>query len=83
MVSANPLAEESGMSEQDFASAGEISQDEIGHHGEGFEKAFEKALKDLDGSKYAGKELEVRAFISITPNPGGVSQYKVELKPKG
>jgi hypothetical protein len=71
------------MSEQEIASSGEISQDEIGHHGDGFGKAFDKALKDLDGSKYAGQELEVRAFISITQNPGGVSQYKVELKPRG
>jgi hypothetical protein len=71
------------MSENELAAAGEISQDEIGHHGEGFEKAFDKALKDLDGSKYAGQELEVRAFVKITPNPGGVGQYRIELKPKG
>ena len=71
------------MSEREVASFGEISQDEIGHHGDGFEKAFERALKDLDGSKYAGKELELCAFVSITPNPGGVSQYRIELKPKG
>ena len=71
------------MDEHEIAARGEISQDEIGHHGDGFQKAFEQALKKLDGSKYAGKELEVRAYISITSNPGGVGQYRIELKPKG
>jgi hypothetical protein len=71
------------MDEQEIAGQGEVSQDDIGHHGDGFEKAFEKALKDLDGSKYAGKELEVHAFVKITPNPGGVGQYRIELTPKG
>jgi len=71
------------MEQQDAASIGAISRDEIDHHGEGFEKAFEKALSDLDGPKYAGQELEVRAFITITPNPGGVHQYKVVITPTG
>jgi hypothetical protein len=71
------------MEDGEIASFGEISRDEINHHGEGFEKAFNKALRDLDGGKYAGQELEVRAFIRITSNPGGVSQYRVELKPGG
>ena len=70
------------MDDYEVAARGEVSQDEIGHHGEGFEKAFEKALRELDGSKYAGKELEIHASISITPNPGGVGQYRIELKPR-
>lgn len=37
------------MSEREIASFGEISPEEISHHG----KLFEKALKDLDGSKFA------------------------------
>jgi hypothetical protein len=71
------------MEDRDIAASGEVSRDEINHHGEGFEKAFDKALRELDGSKYAGKELEVQAFITITPNPGGVSQYHVVLIPTG
>lgn len=71
------------MEERDIASIGEVSRDEIDHHGEGFEKAFEKALRDLDGPKYAGQELEVHAFVTITPNPGGVHQYKVVITPTG
>jgi hypothetical protein len=52
-------------------------------HHEGFNEALQAALRDLDGPKYAGQELEVRQVIEITPNPGGIGQYKVELVPKG
>jgi hypothetical protein len=71
------------MEDREIASFGEVSPNEISHHGEGFEKAFKKALRDLDGNKFAGQELQVLAFVQITPNPGGVSQYRVELKPGG
>ena len=71
------------MEEHEIASSGNVSRDEINHHGEGFEKAFNKALEELDGQKYAGQALEVQAFITITPNPGGVSQYRVALVPTG
>jgi hypothetical protein len=71
------------MGEREIASSGDITRDEIDHHGEGFEKAFEKALRDLDGQKYAGQALEVQAFVTITQNPGGVSQYRVALVPTG
>jgi hypothetical protein len=67
----------------DIASFGEVSPEQISHHGEGFQKAFEQALERLDGSTYAGQELAVHAFVTITPNPGGVGQYRIELKPKG
>jgi hypothetical protein len=63
------------------ASFGKVLPSEVESHGEGFEKAFEKALADLDGNRYGGEKLEVRAFVSISPNPGGVSQYTVTLVP--
>jgi hypothetical protein len=71
------------MSEREIAASGEISYTEISHHGEGFSKALDKALKDLDGDNYAGQQLTVIASIKITPNPGGVGQYHVELVPHG
>jgi hypothetical protein len=71
------------MDNQDIAASGAIGRDEISHHGEGFQKALDRALEELDGSKYAGQELAVHAFVSITPNPGGVSQYRVVLVPNG
>lgn len=71
------------MSDYEIAASGGVTRDEINHHGEGFEKAFDKALQDLDGEKYAGQELAVKAFVKITPNPGGVGQYRVELVPHG
>jgi hypothetical protein len=51
------------MEDRDIAARGEISRDEIDHHGEGFEKEFDKAPRELDGSKYAGQELEVQALL--------------------
>ena len=71
------------MAENGIAARGDVTRDEINHHGEGFEKAFEKALRDLDGEKYAGQTLAVQAFVTITPNPGGVGQYTVSLVPTG
>jgi hypothetical protein len=71
------------MAEREIASSGDITRDEINHHGEGFEKAFEKALRELDGQKYAGQTLAVEAFVTITANPGGVGQYTVSLVPTG
>jgi hypothetical protein len=62
------------------AAGGEATRKE--HH-EGFNEALQHALSKLDGPKYANQELEVRQIIEITPNPGGVGQYKVELVPKG
>jgi hypothetical protein len=71
------------MENQEIAASGSVRQDQISHHGEGFQKALDSALEQLDGSKYAGQKLAVHAFVSITPNPGGVSQYHVVLTPSG
>lgn len=71
------------MENPEIASSGQAERDEIGHHGEGFEKAFERALRELDGERYAGQTLGVQAFVTITPNPGGVGQYVVSLVPTG
>jgi hypothetical protein len=65
------------------AAFGKVLKSEVRSHGEGFEKAFEQALERLDGEKFAGEKLEVRAFVLISPNPGGVSQYTVTLLPTG
>jgi predicted lipoprotein len=71
------------MSERESVASGEISYREISHHAEGFSKALDKALEDLDGETWAGKELTVIASVKITPNPGGVGQYVVQLVPGG
>jgi uncharacterized membrane protein YkoI len=65
----------------DNASIGEVRAKELADHGKGFEKAFEKALEELDGKTYADQTLEVKAFVKISSNPGGVSQYTVTLSP--
>ena len=52
-------------------------------HHEGFDRALDKALRDLDGDKYAGQTLQVLQFVVISRNPGGVGQYRVELVPGG
>jgi hypothetical protein len=49
--------------------------------GQGFLAAFEDALERLDEDEFGGDKLEVRLFISIETNPGGVSQYTVTLIP--
>jgi hypothetical protein len=70
--------------EMEIASFGDVPADEVGKaHGDGFEHALDRALADLDGRKYAGQWLTVEKSVFITPNPGGVGQYRVELKPKG
>jgi hypothetical protein len=71
------------MENSEIASSGQVERAEIGHHGEGFEKAFEEALRKLDGKTYAGQTLAVQAFVTITENPGGVGQYVVSLVPTG
>lgn len=69
---------------EEVAARGEIRADELARpHHEGFDHALNRALAELDGSKYAGKELMVQQSIVITANPGGVGQYRVELVPKG
>jgi hypothetical protein len=72
------------MNDQEPAALGEIRGDEVGGaHGQGFERALDRALRELDGQKYAGKELLVRQSVVITANPGGVGQYRIELVPRG
>ena len=73
------------MHRREPAAFGKIPYTEVedDRHGEGFDKAFRKALDDLDGQKYAGEKLEVRAYVTISSNPGGVSQYTVTLIPTG
>jgi hypothetical protein len=72
------------MNEELVASFGEVPADEVSTaHSDGFGHALERALANLDGERYADKELIVQQSVVITPNPGGVGQYRVELKPKG
>ena len=71
------------MENPEIASSGQVERAVIGHHGEGFEKAFEEALRKLDGERYADQTLAVQAFVTITKNPGGVGQYVVSLVPTG
>jgi hypothetical protein len=70
--------------DREIAARGEIARDEVeGRHTDGFERALDRALSELDGSKYAGQELFIRAAVVISSNPGGVGQYRVELVPRG
>lgn len=71
------------MHTHEIAAFGKVLPKDVDRHGEGFERAFEKALENLDGEKYAGEKLEVRAYITISTNPGGVGQYTVTLLPTG
>jgi hypothetical protein len=71
------------MTDGERASIGEVPAKDLADHGKGFEKAFEKALEKLDGEKYSGQKLQVKAYVTISENPGGVSQYTVTLLPTG
>jgi len=60
---------------------GLVSGDEVGRaHSQGFDRALELALSRLKGDE---GELLVVPSVVVKPNPGGVGQYKIELKPKG
>jgi hypothetical protein len=68
------------MEGREIAAVGEVRIEEVeGRHGDGFEQALNDALKNLDGQKWAGKELRVHLIIGIKANPGGVGHYSVEL----
>ena len=72
------------MEDENIAASGEVSGDSVAKsHHEAWDEAMDKALRDLDGPKYAGQNLIVRHVVQITPNPGGVSQYVVQLIPTG
>ena len=49
-------------------------------HHQGFDRALDRALRQLTGDE---GELVVVQSVVVTPNPGGVGQYKVVLVPKG
>jgi hypothetical protein len=72
------------MSEGDtIAARGEVTGESVSKsHHEAWDEAMDKALRDLDGPKYAGQDLVVRHVVQITPNPGGVSHYSIELVSK-
>ena len=70
--------------DESIAARGEVPGESVSKsHHEAWDEALDKALRDLDGPKYAGQDLIVRHIIQITPNPGGVSQYVVQLIPTG
>jgi len=63
---------------EEIASRGSAERDEVPRsHSDGFNAAFNRALQNLDGQKYAGEELTVRYSITVSENPGGVGQYHV------
>jgi hypothetical protein len=68
---------------EEIASRGSVEREETERHWDGFNAAFNKALQDLDGQKFANQELKVRLSVTITANPGGVGQYHVTLTPPG
>jgi hypothetical protein len=69
---------------EEIAGRGSAERDEVPRsHSAGFNAAFDRALQDLDGQKYAGQELCVRYSITVSANPGGVGQYHVILSPPG
>ena len=69
-------------SDEEIAARGEVRGAEISRpHHEAWNEALDKALADLDGEKWANKELIARHVVKITPNPGGISQYTITLVP--
>ena len=47
-------------------------------HAEGFNRALERALKQLPTGKES-KKYEVRFSVVVEPNPGEIGEYVVEL----
>ena len=69
--------------DETIAARGEVPGESVSKsHHEAWDEAMDKALRDLDGPKYAGQDLIVRHVVQITPNPGGVSHYSIELVTK-
>lgn len=69
--------------DENIAARGEVQGDEVAKpHHLAWDEALDKALGDLDGQKYANQELIARHVVKITPNPGGISHYSIELVPK-
>jgi hypothetical protein len=48
-------------------------------HMENFEAALKKALEDWDPSKGDKTEPRVTFEVSVSPNPGGIKEYRVKL----
>ena len=47
------------------------------NHAQNFDRALAEALRQWDPDE--GTDLHVRLEVSISPNPGGVSEYRVIL----
>lgn len=58
-----------------------LGKDFVDRPGDAILAAFQDALERLDEDEFGGDKLEVRLFVSIEPNPGGVSQYTITLVP--
>ncbi len=58
-----------------------LGKDFVDRPGDAILSAFQDALGRLDEDEFGGDKLEVRLFVSIEPNPGGVSQYTITLVP--
>ena len=48
-------------------------------HGANFDAAMTEALKDWRGT--GDETLEVKLYVTVSPNPGGVKTYIVTLNP--
>ena len=68
------------MSDEDNGTQGIIASDEVArNHSDGFDAALDAALRKLN----RGGDFNIQLWVSVTPNPGGVSHYGVDLTPKG
>jgi hypothetical protein len=55
------------------------SQPAKDNHMRNFEEALKDALKDWNRAN--DEDVQVTFEATVTPNPGGVKEYRVEIKP--
>lgn len=59
-------------------SSGQISPPEKKAHMKHFDKALEDALSQWQPSD--GTDVEITFHASVTPNPGGIKEYRVKIR---
>jgi hypothetical protein len=59
-------------------SSGEINPPEKNEHMKHFDKALKEALRQWQPSD--GADIEVLFHASVSPNPGGIREYRVTIR---
>jgi hypothetical protein len=68
------------VSDEDNGEQGIVAAEQVPRkHSDGFDAALEEALRKLN----RGGDFNIRLWVSVTPNPGGVSHYGCDLSPRG